>query len=201
MAGIKTRKMPKSEVNLLKKRVIVVKGVLDPGVCDRILKMAKKATEWVPAQVGTGAETDRGVRNCDVLPLSNPIFRACTPERTELDSLIHDSAGAALRAYVNAFPEVAESITIDTGYELLRYKKGGFYHQHVDSFTHQPRALSLSFAINDDYEGGEWGFFDGQHNLKLAKGDAVLFPSNSMFPHEICKVTKGTRYSIITWFR
>lgn len=200
MAGIKTKKMTKAEVNLMKKRVVVVKGAMDPVVCDRILKMAKKATEWVPAAVGTG-ETNRGVRNCDVLPLSNPIFRAHTPERMELDGLIFDSAAVAIGAYINKYPEIAATVSIDTGYELLRYKKGGFYHQHIDTFAQEPRALSCSWAMNDDYEGGEWGFFDGQYKLKLSKGDAVLFPSNSMFPHEICKVSKGTRYSIITWFR
>ena len=35
---------------------------------------------------------------------------------------------------------------------------------------------------------------------KLEKGDALMFPSNFMYPHEVMPVTKGTRYSIITWF-
>ena len=35
---------------------------------------------------------------------------------------------------------------------------------------------------------------------KLDKGDAIMFPSNFMYPHEIMPVTKGTRYSAITWF-
>jgi predicted 2-oxoglutarate/Fe(II)-dependent dioxygenase YbiX len=37
-----------------------------------------------------------------------------------------------------------------------------------------------------------------KYNLK--KGSVLMFPSNFMYPHEILEVTKGTRYSIITWF-
>lgn len=64
-----------------------------------------------------------------------------------------------------------------------------------------PRTISCSFALNDDYEGGEFAFFDRRIATKIKKGAAIIFPSNFMFPHEIIKVKKGTRYSIITWFR
>ena len=60
--------------------------------------------------------------------------------------------------------------------------------------------MSCSFALNDDYEGGEWGFFDREIIVKAPKGSAVMFPSNFMYPHEIMPVTQGVRYSIITWF-
>ena len=88
----------------------------------------------------------------------------------------------------------------DSGYELLRYKEGQFYTQHTDSFKARPRAVSCSFALNDDYEGGEWGFFGREITVKVPKGSALLFPANFMYPHEITPVTKGTRYSLITWF-
>jgi len=35
--------------------------------------------------------------------------------------------------------------------------------------------------------------------LKPKKGSVIIFPSNFMFPHYVKKVTKGERYSIITW--
>ena len=55
--------------------------------------------------------------------------------------------------------------------------------------------------LNDDYEGGEFAFFDRQLKYKLNKGDVLMFPSTFMYPHEVMPVTQGTRYSIITWFR
>jgi predicted 2-oxoglutarate/Fe(II)-dependent dioxygenase YbiX len=88
----------------------------------------------------------------------------------------------------------------DSGYELLRYKEGQFYIQHTDSFKDCPRAVSCSFALNDDYEGGEFAFFDRELVYNLKKGSCIMFPSNFMYPHEIMPTTSGTRYSIITWF-
>ena len=39
------------------------------------------------------------------------------------------------------------------------------------------------------------------HNSPVAEPIEVMFPSTFMYPHEVMPVTKGTRYSIITWFR
>jgi predicted 2-oxoglutarate/Fe(II)-dependent dioxygenase YbiX len=64
----------------------------------------------------------------------------------------------------------------------------------------QPRAVSCSFALNDNYEGGEFAFWNKEKKVVLKKGSVLMFPSNFMYPHEIMPVTKGTRYSIITWF-
>ena len=43
-------------------------------------------------------------------------------------------------------------------------------------------------------------FFNEKLKYNLKKGSVLMFPSNFMYPHEILEVTKGTRYSIITWF-
>ena len=88
----------------------------------------------------------------------------------------------------------------DSGYDLLKYEVGGFYIPHTDHFKNVPREISCSFMLNDDYEGGEFAFFDRELVYKLKKGSCIMFPSNFMYPHEIMPVTSGTRYSIITWF-
>jgi predicted 2-oxoglutarate/Fe(II)-dependent dioxygenase YbiX len=82
---------------------------------------------------------------------------------------------------------------------LLRYEEGNFYIEHTDSFKAQQRSLSCSLLLNHDYDGGEFAFFNRQMMIKSKKGSVIMFPSNFMFPHEIMEVTKGTRYSIITW--
>jgi predicted 2-oxoglutarate/Fe(II)-dependent dioxygenase YbiX len=91
-------------------------------------------------------------------------------------------------------------ISIDTGYDLLKYNEGNFYVEHTDSYKQQQRSVSCSFQLNDEYEGGEFAFFGRQMMIRSGKGSAIIFPSNFMYPHEIMPVTKGTRYSIITWF-
>jgi predicted 2-oxoglutarate/Fe(II)-dependent dioxygenase YbiX len=32
-----------------------------------------------------------------------------------------------------------------------------------------------------------------------SSGDILLFPSNFMFPHEVKEITKGIRYSFVSW--
>jgi predicted 2-oxoglutarate/Fe(II)-dependent dioxygenase YbiX len=58
--------------------------------------------------------------------------------------------------------------------------------------------LSIVVLLNENYEGGEFVFFK-DYEIKLKTGDILIFPSNFLFPHRVCKVTKGTRFSAVTW--
>jgi len=35
--------------------------------------------------------------------------------------------------------------------------------------------------------------------IKFKKGELVIFPSNFLYPHEVKLVTKGTRYTYVSW--
>jgi len=51
--------------------------------------------------------------------------------------------------------------------------------------------------LNNDYDGGE---FQVSNSLfSPSKGSSIIFPSNFMYPHSVDKITKGTRWSIVTW--
>ena len=57
--------------------------------------------------------------------------------------------------------------------------------------------LSFVGVLNDDYEGGKMLVRDVEFPLK--PGDIIIMPSCFMFPHEISEITKGTRYSFVSW--
>lgn len=65
--------------------------------------------------------------------------------------------------------------------------------------------LSCIIALNADYEGGEINFYLNNNRetpdeqIKLDKGDIILWPSSFMFSHSIAAVRSGTRYSIVNW--
>jgi len=178
--------------------IVVFENVISRTFCDTILEEFNNEEEWVKTVVGQGV-VDNKIRSAETIIISYPhVIEKNLEVRQKIDQNIFNSAELAIRKYNEKFP--LAKIEEDSGYELLRYKEGQFYTQHTDSFKARPRAVSCSFALNDDYEGGEWGFFDRGITLKAPKGSAVLFPSNFMYPHEIMPVTKGTRYSIITWF-
>jgi predicted 2-oxoglutarate/Fe(II)-dependent dioxygenase YbiX len=185
-------------MNQLTDYIQVFKNVVSNELCDAILKEFSAEEEWQKTVVGGGAVRS-DIRSAETIVISFPhVMEKNIVVRKQLDLDVFNAAATAIKKYNEKFP--LAKIQEDSGYELLRYKEGQFYTEHTDSFKDRPRAVSCSFALNDDYEGGEWAFFNREKIIKVPKGAAVLFPSNFMYPHEIMPVTKGTRYSIITWF-
>jgi len=90
-----------------------------------------------------------------------------------------------------------------TDFRISRYGKNGFMSNHVDNIHHShgqqwgyPQVSALLY-LNDDYEGGD--FVVSGKKFKTEKGSALIFPSNFVYPHEVEKIVKGTRFSIVTW--
>ena len=78
-------------------------------------------------------------------------------------------------------------------HRLLKYETGAKIHPHTD---HDPYIYgSCTFNLNDNYTGGEFCWFKGRHKLNLGKGDALIFPADYFWVHEVLPVESGTRYS------
>lgn len=90
-----------------------------------------------------------------------------------------------------------------------RYGEGETYGAHVDAALMRAARsgemvrtdLSITVFLTDpaDYDGGELeveGNF-GAQAVKLAAGDAVLYPANSL--HRVTPVTRGTRFASFFW--
>jgi len=178
--------------------IVEFENILYDDLIDAIFREYENADDWHDSLVGPGV-VDKNIRNVSTIGLS---FEACINKnpaiRKLIDTELFNCAGEAIKKYNELFPFA--QIETDSGYELLRYNPDQFYIQHTDSFKARPRAVSCSFMLNDDYEGGEFAFFNRELKFKPKRGSVLMFPSNFMYPHEIMPVTKGTRYSIITWF-
>lgn len=176
----------------------VFEDILCPDLCDHILNEYANTDLWVKTLTGSGH--DPNARNCNVIPISEKdVILQNEGVRKEIDEHLYQAVSHCLKLYQENFPYTDMEVREDSGYELLRYNEGEFYVEHTDSFKEIPRALSCIIALNDDYDGGEISFFGRELSFKLKKGSIIMFPSNFMYPHEIQKVTSGTRYSIITW--
>lgn len=88
--------------------------------------------------------------------------------------------------------------------ELLIYEPGGKYEQHIDTayFVDESlfvRKLTVLGFLNDDYEGGKFYIVKGHERFypPQSKGTVLAFPSFLL--HGVEPVTKGTRYSVVTW--
>jgi hypothetical protein len=95
-----------------------------------------------------------------------------------------------------------------TGFSDIRFNKyevGKYMKIHADHiqtlFDGQRKGipiLSIVGILNDDYEGGEFMFWEDTE-IKVKSGDIVVFPSCFLYPHFVKPVTKGTRYSYVSW--
>jgi len=77
---------------------------------------------------------------------------------------------------------------------ILKYNTGDSIHPHVDFNDYHFASCTLN--LNDDYQGGDFCFFNQKFNLQLKAGDALVFPNNHFFTHEVLSITEGTRFSV-----
>ena len=85
-----------------------------------------------------------------------------------------------------------------------RYKVGTQMQTHYDHihtlFDGKYKGIPiLSFIglLNDNYQGGE--VVCRKKEIKLKRGDILLFPSNFIYTHRVKEITKGIRYSFVGW--
>ncbi len=88
-----------------------------------------------------------------------------------------------------------------------RYTAGMHYGNHVDDPVMGPANqryrsdISITIFLNapTDYDGGELVIVSnfGEQQVKLAAGDAVMYPSSST--HRVNEVTRGERLVAVTW--
>eukprot|EP00944_MAST-04C_sp_MAST-4C-sp1_P004514 g4514.t1 len=92
--------------------------------------------------------------------------------------------------------------------QVMKYteKDKGFYDSHIDSglFTSTAfRKLSVTVQLSNpkDYSGGQLELYTSKkpERMPRERGTAVIFPSYML--HRVTPVTKGTRYSLVAWFR
>lgn len=176
----------------------IIEDIIPKELCDRIISEYSNSDDWVDAEVTSGL--DKKVRNCQLINISTlDVISKNELIRKKIDEDIYASVSKIFKILNTKHKHL--TVQQDSGYGLLRYFEGGFYTQHTDDAMDFPRTISCSLSLNDDYDGGEFGFFDGKLKYKLKKGSSIVFPSNFLYPHEIMPVTNGVRYSIITWFR
>ncbi len=89
---------------------------------------------------------------------------------------------------------------------ISRYEPGMAYGNHVDDAIMNPgnpvrSDVSVTVFLSDpgQYDGGELTINTpfGEQQVKLAKGDAVVYPSTSL--HRVAPVTRGCRVAAVTW--
>ena len=133
-------------------------------------------------------------------------LNAVTVEMDKINDFIIQNLHSTILEYIKSFK--FDWFTKWEGYsglKFIRYFPGQRMRNHCDHiqqiFDGSKKGipiLSIIGILNDDYEGGDLIMFEDK-TIKTKKGDILLFPSNFLYPHEIAPVTKGVRYSYVSW--
>ena len=185
----------------LENYIHVENNAISTDFCDEIIKEYDEPDDRKPGTINDYEVNE--YRKCEVVYLSqDETLERNLKTRKKIDQKLYKIINDLLEKYLKKYDSLGYvQIKEDTGYMLLRYKTGDYVKKHVDTSSDQHRTLSCSLILNDDYQGGEISFFDGEVKPNLKKGDLLIFPSSFTYPHQVLPVTSGTRYSIITWIR
>ena len=122
-------------------------------------------------------------------------------------------AGAKVREAVTKSALFMAAALPHTVYPPLfnRYGPGQTFGDHVDNALRFQRdqnirirtdlSATLFLSGPDDYDGGELIVEDtyGEHAIKLAAGDMILYPASSL--HRVMPVTRGERVASFFWIQ
>ena len=187
----------------LKDYVCIIDDLVSPNVVSRIIKFSN-SLDFNEASIGGGKNTkvDQSIRNTYSYSLTNKHTSLTHCHRF---NLLHYLFSTAIKQYFETIKLQDynfDQVTIQN-IDILKYKKGGFYKYHVDHFGLIPRTFSCIMLLNNDYEGGEICFrypdTTGEWLIDKKPGRIIVWPSNFLYPHRVKPVTKGTRYSVVSW--
>lgn len=161
----------------------------DLSVFDPDKTNATGKTSWI---------VDKQTRDTQIVPMG-PLY-------PKIEDLFRNT----VKNIINPFYQVeVDSSEIP---QVLSYGIGGHYRPHIDgeSIWMTPRGekiwkkstdrdLSMVFFLNNDFEGGDFIFSELKIRIRPEPGMMVCFPSNHHYSHGVEPVTKGKRYSIVTW--
>lgn len=199
-----------NENTCLKDFIRIEKNVLSDELCDEIVNEYKNDL-FTRSPVMDKREIFSNWRNCESIQTSSTENLEVNIRRKELDHIIYEKVTEYGISYLKSVKAEGE-FSNDSGYELLKYEVGQHYKEHVDECgtvrkengeieeaSLIKRKLTFIIQLNDDFEGGGLSFWENTYKIEIEKGSAILFPPYYLFPHQALPVTKGTRYSLITW--
>ena len=182
----------KNQLNSLDK-YIAIYNINDKSLCSTAITNLKNWQKHFYTSALDGKETQYD----DDLYMSYENTSVTQPLSNFIDKCIVD--------YVTNVSDCIFVVKDKTQIRFNRYEVGQNMKRHCDhihtAFDGERKGiptLTVLGLLNDDFEGGDFLMFDGK-KIELSAGDIIIFPSNFLYPHEVTSVTKGTRYSFVSW--
>ena len=152
-------------------------------------------TQWIDGRVTAGAQSASAKHNLQV-PEDAPQARALGDLilRALGGNTTFNAAAQPLRVFPPLFNRYDTGMAFDAHVDnAIRYIKEARQRLRTD--------ISSTLFLTDpaDYDGGELVIEDtyGDHQVKLAAGDMVVYPGTSR--HHVNPITRGSRWSSFFW--
>lgn len=170
---------------------------LPRDVCrEMIRRFEERADQQYPGRIGTQQSREASIKK------TTDLFISAHADWKDIDGVLRQSLGTALREVAREFPFFAVNRFKDIGYNLQRYLPGEFYHWHVDSGPGEfmTRQLVALWYLNEvEGPGGETEFALQQVKVRPEEGKLVLFPPFWTHIHRAVTVESGVKYIATTW--
>jgi hypothetical protein len=178
---------------------VKIYNMIEPKICEDIIKELEECKSWQQHKFYNYSENIAE-------PQSGNEELSVTSEQISYNPYVMEKIWQSLHEY---FTDLNFSwFNSWHGFSLVRYnrykknKKMAEHCDHIYSLFDGPvkgiPTLSVLGVLNDNYEGGEFIMY-GDTEIKLKQGDIMVFPSIFLYPHRVDPVTKGTRYSLVSW--
>ena len=181
------------------KLALKIPNFLTHEECDGLINEFKQRKNESSKEESRNYKTNNTeVSNFKVIPLK---------PYTKNFNLVKEKTKLAIKNYLEYLDQpkyfftegLKDMLRYSHNYRIMKYGTGAYIHPHVDFSPHT--YASITFNLNEDYEGGVFKFFNKNYTVNLNKGDALIFPCDFFWVHEVTPVTKGNRYSINSFIR
>ncbi len=173
--------------------LITIKSVIDPAQL-QVIQQAIQQAPFVDGRSSAGKSAQR-VKNNQEVDQNSEMGKQLA--QVIIGNLSHN----------DAFKNAALPHRIATPF-IAKYGPGMTYGFHIDDpvmgSEHRFRCdIACTIFLNDAdaYDGGELVVRTsfGEQKVKLAAGDAVVYPASSL--HQVAEVTRGERIVAVTWIQ
>lgn len=179
--------------------IVVFENIFTDSL-DYIKRIEESGISWRPAEVLVNEEqyesgTNTKARDTDLIMLPHHESEEIGI-LSEFTKEFHKNLKPCLDQYMATYYAKIEKFENP---QLLRYGKEQRFHDHIDDHPFFTRRISLTYYLNEDYEGGDVEFSRYGLRFKAKKNDLLIFPSNFMYNHQVYPVTDGLRYVVVQW--
>lgn len=175
--------------------LVQIPAALSKVEVGRLTGVLDDCPDWVDGNQTSGHQSARAKNNAQISETSPVAVREGAAIQASLE---HNPLFVAAALPARFYPPM-----------FSRYGAGQGFGAHVDNAIrlHSDRttrmrtdlSATLFLSEPDTYDGGELVVEDtyGAHEIKLAAGDLILYPSSSL--HRVAPITRGARLACVFW--